>query len=98
MTTEHSIGSAHPAAHRGTSTLKDTVWVEAATRRKGKAKSKAPRFHKPKAWATPTLLAELGYATRQSSRATRPPVGRLNLRGTNPSTPFHRASHCDACR
>jgi transcriptional regulator with XRE-family HTH domain len=25
-------------------------------------------------------------------------VGRLNLRGTNPSTASHRASHCDASR
>ena len=60
ITTEHSIDSAHPAAHRGgTFTLKDTGWVEAATRRKGKAKSKAPRFHKPKAWATQRRFSEL---------------------------------------
>ncbi len=29
-----------------------------------KAKSKAPRFHKPKAWATPALPALVGCATR----------------------------------
>jgi hypothetical protein len=47
----------------GTFTLKDTGWVEAATRRKGKAKSKTPPLHNPQGWGTQILssVTRLGH-------------------------------------
>jgi hypothetical protein len=50
-------------ALRGTFTLKDTGWVEAATRRKGKAESKIPPLHNPQGWGTQILssVTRLGH-------------------------------------
>ncbi len=73
-------------------------WAEGRDEQE-KAKSRPPRFprpgrgkRQPKAWATPTLPAHLGYATR---RAERPKILSEERQHLVPLAPCARRFECE---